>query len=145
MKHTSILRLSALLLTLFTAPLALADHNDHNGPGGPAGPGWDNANRSAGIQQIIARLDAGYGVTAYLDYNVGTLAAGQPYNVTYNRYNQTFTTSGWSLSRNAYNTQTYYSNVLYQGAVSLWGAVFYFDDFGNLYYRGQQYAGRLQF
>lgn len=103
-----------------------------------------NCDQVSPLDEVIGRINAGQTFRIRLDFNIGTMVAGQIYTVNYNRFTQGFTMTGYSSSRRAINTATYRGTGLQNAQVSLWGGTFSFDEFGNLYYRGQSLVGVLQ-
>lgn len=86
------------------------------------------------------RISSGDEFKAVLDKTVGTLAEQEVYLVRY--LDGGFETTGYNLYYEGEHTQTYSNANPKHEEISLWGAVFKFNEEGELFYKGEK-IGRI--
>jgi hypothetical protein len=91
--------------------------------------------------ELINFINSGTKFQVVLDYNCGTLVAGETYDVIY--ANGEFIVTGYNSGTKASGTWIYKNADPDLSEISLWGAVFIFDGNGNLYDKNRGLSGKI--
>lgn len=84
----------------------------------------------------VKHIRTGQAFQAILKQEVGTLASGEVYQVSYGK--EGFETFGYNLYYGYDISATYNNANPKKKEISLWGAVFKFDESGRLFYKGDE-------
>jgi hypothetical protein len=96
---------------------------------------------NAQTTELIDFVNSGIKFQVVLDYNRGTLVAGETYDVVY--ANGEFYVTGYNSGTKSTGTWNYKNADPNLSELSLWGAVYVFDGNGNIYDKDKGLSGRI--